>query len=49
MLIICQIDWCEVGVAFELQCLRNCMLSSYVLLNRPNCVTVKEVTTDIAV
>ena len=29
MLIICQIDWCEVGVAFGLQCLRNCTLSSY--------------------
>ena len=28
MLIICQIDWREVGLAFELQCLRNCMLSS---------------------
>ena len=23
----CQIDWHEVGVAFELQCLRNCTLS----------------------
>ena len=32
MLIICQIDWLEVGVAFELQCLRNCTLSSYYLL-----------------
>ena len=31
MLIICQIDWCEVGVAFELQCLRNCTLSSFFL------------------
>ena len=31
MLIICQIDWREVGVAFELQCLRNCTLSSYSL------------------
>ena len=30
MLIICQIDWREVGVAFELQCLRNCTLSSFV-------------------
>ena len=29
MLIICQIDWREVGVAFELQCLRNCRLSSW--------------------
>ena len=29
MLIICQIDWREVGVSFELQCLRNCTLSSY--------------------
>ena len=29
MLIICQIDWSEVGVAFELQCLRNCTLSSF--------------------
>ena len=29
MLIICQIDWHEVGVAFELQCLRNCTLSSF--------------------
>ena len=28
MLIICQIDWREVGVAFELQCPRNCTLSS---------------------
>ena len=28
MLIICQIDWREVGVAFELQCLRNCTLCS---------------------
>jgi len=28
MLIICQIDWREVGVAFGLQCLRNCTLSS---------------------
>ena len=33
MLIICQIDWREVGVAFELQCLRNCTLSSFLLLN----------------
>ena len=33
MLIICQIDWREVGVAFELQCLRNCTLSSLVLLS----------------
>ena len=31
MLIICQIDWREVGVAFELQCLRNCTLSSFIL------------------
>ena len=30
--VICQIDWREVGVAFELQCLRNCALSSSVLL-----------------
>ena len=29
MLIICQIDWREVGVAFGLQCLRNCTLSSF--------------------
>ena len=29
MLIICQIDWREVGVAFELQCLRICTLSSF--------------------
>ena len=29
MLIICQIDWREVGVAFELQCLRYCTLSSF--------------------
>ena len=28
MMIICRIDWREVGVAFELQCLRNCTLSS---------------------
>ena len=28
MLIICEIDWREVGVAFGLQCLRNCTLSS---------------------
>ena len=28
MLIICQIDWREVGVAFEMQCFRNCTLSS---------------------
>jgi len=33
MLIICQIDWREVGVAFELQCLRNCTLSSLKLSN----------------
>jgi len=26
---ICQIDWREVGVAFELQYLRNCTLSSF--------------------
>ena len=32
MLIICQIDWREVGVAFELQCLRNCTLSSYLYI-----------------
>ena len=32
MLIICQIDWREVGVAFELQCLRSCTLSSFYLL-----------------
>ena len=31
MLIICQIDWREVGVAVELQCLRNCTLSSLLL------------------
>ena len=31
MLIICQIDWREVGVAFELQCLHNCTLSSFVI------------------
>ena len=29
MLIICQIDWREFGVAFELQCRRNCTLSSF--------------------
>ena len=29
MLIICQIDWREVGVVFELQCFRNCTLSSF--------------------
>ena len=29
MVITCQIDWREVGVAFELQCPRYCMLSSY--------------------
>ena len=34
MLIICQIDWREVGVAFELQCLRNCTLSSFLLFTR---------------
>ena len=28
MLVICQIDWREVGVAVKLQCLRNCTLSS---------------------
>ena len=28
MLIICPIGWLAVGVAFELQCLRNCTLSS---------------------
>ena len=28
MLIICQIDWREVGVAFDMQCFRNCTLSS---------------------
>ena len=28
MLITCQIDWSEVGVAFEMQCFRNCTLSS---------------------
>ena len=33
MLIICQIDWREVGVAFELPCLRNCTLSSFVCLS----------------
>ena len=31
MLIICQIDWSEIGVAVELQCLRNCTLSSLCL------------------
>ena len=31
MLIICHIDWRKVGVAFELQCLRNCTLSSLLL------------------
>ena len=31
MLIICQIDWREVEVAFELQCLRNCTLSSVII------------------
>ena len=29
MLIICQIDWREVGVAFKLQCLHKCTLSSF--------------------
>ena len=29
MLIICQIDWREVGLAFEMQCFRNCTLSSW--------------------
>ena len=33
MLMICQIDWREVGVAFEMQCFRNCTLSSYLLMN----------------
>ena len=32
MLIICQIDWREVGVAFEMQCFRNCTLSSYLII-----------------
>jgi len=32
MLIICPIDWREVGVAFGLQCLRNCTLSIVLLL-----------------
>ena len=32
MLRICQIDWREVGVAFELQCLRNCTLARFFLL-----------------
>ena len=32
MLIICHIDWREVGVAFELQCLRNCTLSSCIYI-----------------
>ena len=32
MLIICQIDWRELGVAFELQCLRNCTLSNFIKL-----------------
>ena len=36
MLIICQIDWREVGVAFELQCLRNCTLSSLKMLQGPS-------------
>jgi len=31
MQIICEINWREVGVAFELQCLRNCTLSSYIV------------------
>ena len=31
MVIICLIDWSEVGVAVELQCLRNCTLSSFIL------------------
>ena len=29
MLITCQIDWRKVGVAFEMQCFRNCTLSSF--------------------
>ena len=33
MLIICQIDWSEVEVAVELQCLRNCTLSSFILFS----------------
>jgi len=35
MLIICQIDWRDVEVAFELQCLRNCTLysSDYYIYN----------------
>ena len=36
MLIICQIDWREVGVAFELQCFRNCTLSS--IICKANCL-----------
>ena len=48
MLIICQIDWREVGVAFELQCLRNCTLSSYdyfvyLASRRPKCVVISAV------
>ena len=41
MLIICQIDWREVGVAFELQCLRNCTLSSLIVVSgfEPVCRT----------
>ena len=42
MLIICQIDWREVGVAFELQCLRNCTLSSYCFFY-PQVVKIPEV------
>jgi len=34
MLIICHIDWSEVGVAVELQCLRNCTLSSLSLVSQ---------------
>ena len=40
ILIICQIDWHEVGVAFELQCLRNCTLSSLSYYTNFCCVCV---------
>ena len=36
MLIICHIDWREVGVAVELQCLRNCTLSSFTCFHVQN-------------
>ena len=47
MLILWQIDWREVGVAFDMQCFRNCTLSSWSFFafdrEVPLCNTLKNI------